>query len=191
MFSQSSTSRPAPRRVLLAAPLLLGALLTGCGDDEPEGPAFSAVAGPTAAESSAPQSDLWSTGTGSGAVTCEAGERTPVPAGSGWTHPTRSFYTGAERRVPTGSDLEHLMEVDAAVVVRYRADQLPQASLDALRAWVETTDAAVGLPGAPGGPAVQADLLDQQLVCDGVDTVRLEAYVAGREAVGDHDDHEH
>lgn len=194
-----SLTHPRLRRVLLAAPLgvLLGALVTGCSDDEPDGPAFSAVAGPTSqAADSGPESDLWSTGSGSGAgaVTCGVGERTPAPAGSDWSHPSRSFYTGSERRVPTDADLEHLMEVDAAVVVRYRADLLPQASLDVLRGWVETTDAAVGLPAADAGAqgaAVQVDLLDQQLLCDGVDTLRLAAFAGGREAVGDHDDHQH
>jgi hypothetical protein len=123
-----------------------------------------------------------------GKVTCDETAFEPRTPGA-WTHPQQNFYAPGEP-APTESDLNHLMRMDNAAVVRYR----PDASSDAreeLRAWAPTQTALVVVPSRRrGAPQVEAFSSNRHLICDGVDADQLTVFASrrGNTQIVPHDD---
>ncbi|MEU8195078.1 hypothetical protein AB0C10_15000 [Microbispora amethystogenes] len=149
--------RQALARVALAVTSL--AFCAGCGG--------ATSAAPSAASSAA----VPAAGTAESPVTCDLRPRTAPGETTSWTHPAKSFYEPSDEDIPTRTSLDHLLVKDDALVIEYSA-RLPEASLKALREWTYLQTATVALPG-PDTPAVRAVIASTELVCDGVDTVRL------------------
>lgn len=123
-----------------------------------------------------------------GGVVCNEVAFRPRPPGS-WVHPIQSFYAPGER-APTDSDLRHLMLMDNAAVVRYRADA-PASARARLRAWAQTLPALVVVPTRRDhAPPVEAFTGNRRLTCDGVDTTALTAFAdrRGQAAIVPHGD---
>lgn len=116
------------------------------------------------------------------AATCTTADRETVDPTSSWEHPSQSFYTGDEKDLPAATDLEHLLRADGAAVVRYRASSLPDASMDALRTWAENGVAVIALPANDDASSpLTVDTVDHTLSCEGLDTVRLDSFLAERD----------
>ncbi|MGW5263552.1 hypothetical protein ACWEQG_21500 [Microbispora sp. NPDC004025] len=164
--------RQALTRVALAAlSLAFCAGCVGCGAS-PSG--TSSAVRPAATGSGAD-------GTASSPVTCDMRPRTPPGETTSWTHPAQSFYSPSDQDIPTRASLDHLLVKDDALVIEYSA-RLPAASLRALRDWTYLQTATVAVPGDDSA-AVRAVIASTELVCDGVDTMRL-SELAGSRALG-------
>jgi hypothetical protein len=104
------------------------------------------------------------------AVCHERTDSAPNPAS--WFHPQESFYPPGSG-APSQADLDHLVNNDDAVVVRYRRDASPRARA-ALRAWAA---AGIGVVVAPSrvrdAPPLEAFTASRRLTCDGIDLDRL------------------
>ncbi len=113
-----------------------------------------------------------------GSVMCNEIAYTPRAPGA-WAHPQQSYYAPGGR-VPTDSDLRHLLLMDNAAVVRYRADA-PAAARTQLRAWAGTRAALVVVPTSVRSAApVEAFTANRRLTCDGVDTAALTVFADRR-----------
>ncbi|WP_182885162.1 hypothetical protein [Microbispora sp. H10885] len=139
------------------------AFCAGCGGATSAAPSADASAAGAASGPAA--------GTAGSPVTCDLRPRTAPGEVTSWTHPAKSFYEPSDEDIPTRTSLDHLLVKDDALVIEYSA-RLPEASLKALREWTYLQTATVALPG-PDTPAVRAAIASTELVCDGVDTVRL------------------
>ena len=149
-----------------AFPVLALLVLAGCGDASAPRPA--ATPAPTFAPI--------------GRVTCSEKAYAARPPGSGWTHPTQSYYAPGQQ-TPSDADLQHLLVKDAAVVVRYRADA-PRVRREALRDWAAAERSAVAVPaGSREAPQVEAFTSNRHLTCDGVDDGQLGVFAGGRGSV--------
>lgn len=172
----------------LAGSLMLLGACSGQSEDDPgTRPAAtpSASSAPSAADELATTDDTAATG----GTSCTTSEREPAEPTSSWSHPSQSYYSGSESDLPAAADLEHLLRADGAAVLRYRADALPPASMDALRTWAEQGVAVIALPAVDDtAQPVTVDVLDHTISCDGLDTVQLDAFVADRD-FGDVDPH--
>ncbi|WP_327045261.1 hypothetical protein OG320_26625 [Microbispora sp. NBC_01189] len=156
--------RQALTRVALAVTSL--AFCAGCGGATSAAPSAADPANGPAA------------GTAESPVTCDLRPRTAPGETTSWTHPAKSFYDPSDEDIPTRASLDHLLVKDDALVIEY-STRLPEASLKALREWTYLQTATVVLPG-PDTPAVRAVIASTELVCDGVDTVRLSDLVRDR-----------
>lgn len=193
------TTRAARRGPVLGTAMVVASLtlLGACSDQRADENSArsaatpSASAAPTAGDDSAAD-DLATTdddAAATGQTSCTTSEREPAEPTSSWSHPSQSFYNGTESDLPAAADLEHLLRADGAAVLRYRADALPPASMDALRTWAEQGVAVIALPAVDDtAQPVTVDVLDHTISCDGLDTVQLDAFVADRD-FGDVDPH--
>jgi hypothetical protein len=102
---------------------------------------------------------------------CRA-RRYSAPNPANWFHPQESFYPPGSG-APSQADLDHLVNNDDAVVVRYRRDASRRARA-ALRAWAT---AGIGVVVAPSrartAPPLEAFTASRRLTCDGIDLDRL------------------
>jgi hypothetical protein len=98
-----------------------------------------------------------------------------APNPESWFHPQESFYPPGPE-APSQADLDHLVNNDDAVVVRYRADATARARA-ALQEWAA---AGIGVVVAPSrardAPPLEAVTASRRLTCDGIDLDRLTSF---------------
>lgn len=181
----SVTARPTPwlSRALGTTATVATLVVVGACSGGADGAGDASTVPTSTPRSSVSQDQLATTQDASpSSRTCTVGDREPAAPTGSWEHPSQSFYTGEEDDLPAATDLEHLLRADGAAVVRYRADALPRASMDALRTWAEDGVAVIALPAddAAQSPLV-VDTVDLTLSCDGLDTVRLDSFLAERD----------
>jgi hypothetical protein len=112
-------------------------------------------------------------------VTCNEEAYTAHPPATGWQHPQQNFYAPGEQ-APTEKDLQHLLSMDAAMVVRYRPDA-PKAARKALQDWAPLRAAIVVQPArAANAYQVEAFTVNRHLICDGVDPKQLSTFADSR-----------
>jgi Protein of unknown function (DUF3105) len=98
-----------------------------------------------------------------------------APNPASWFHPEESFYPPGSG-APSQADLDHLVNNDDAVVVRYRRDASPRAR-EALREWAAAGIGVVVAPSpVPDAPPLEAYTATRRLTCDGIDLDRLTSF---------------